>query len=119
MRDTCLFCVSKHISQSIVLLMESVKGYSEHYWLSIGHLAEAEDESSGDFPELTNEIRRVRIALMGQEGKFEHADMMQLLRDARAIAEKVNGLSEKERILGILYPDETHISKGKVVGLPS
>jgi hypothetical protein len=33
-------------------------------WVAVGHLAEAEDEMVNDYPELTGEIRRERMALM-------------------------------------------------------
>lgn len=36
MRNSCLFCVSKHISQAIVLTIESVLGYPIHLWLAAG-----------------------------------------------------------------------------------
>jgi hypothetical protein len=37
MRETCLFCVSKHLSQAIVLTTECAQGYPMHVWLAIGH----------------------------------------------------------------------------------
>ncbi|HEX2925039.1 MAG TPA: hypothetical protein VHP38_02075 [Ruminiclostridium sp.] len=104
MRETCLFCVSKHVSQSIVLVTECCQGYPSHIWIAIGHLAEAETESCSEFPELACEIRKVRLALMGQEGTFKHTDLMDLLKEVRSIAEATNGITEEERIKHILYP---------------
>ena len=104
MREVCLFCVSKHLSQAIVLTLESVQGYSEHIWLAIGHLGEAADECVAKYPEFAAEIRKVRMALMGQEGVFHTKDLMELLREARKIAAKHNSISEEERIMKIIYP---------------
>lgn len=102
MRETCLFCVSKHIAQAIVLTCEAKKGYPFHLWLAVGHLAEAEDESMADFPHLSNDIRVVRMALMGQEGTFDNSALMKLLESARRTAEAINGIAEEERIKDIL-----------------
>lgn len=33
MRETCLFCVSKHVAQAIVLMQEAFSGYPIHRWL--------------------------------------------------------------------------------------
>ena len=63
MRNSCLSCALKHITQSSILLSESEKGYPNHYWYSLGHLAEAEDELVKDFPDLANIIRNARIVL--------------------------------------------------------
>lgn len=104
MRETCLFCVSKHTAQAIVLTTECCQGYPMHIWLAIGHLAEAETESCSEFPELACEIRKVRLALMGQEGEFKHTDLMELLLKVRNVAESINGISEIERINKVLYP---------------
>jgi hypothetical protein len=81
---------------------EAKKGYPFHIWLAIGHLAEAEDECLADFPELSEKIRPIRLALMGQEGQFKNGAMMDLLIAARRIAEQINGVSEEQRIDEIL-----------------
>lgn len=104
MRETCLFCVSKHIGQAIVLMTEVPLGYPEHLFVAIGHLAEAETESVSQYPEFAQKIRKVRTALMGQEGDFKHDSLMKLLKEARQIAEGVNGMDEIERIDRMLYP---------------
>lgn len=104
MRPVCLFCVSKHIAQAIVLVTEATLGYPEHIWLAVGHLAEAETESVSEFPELADKIREVRLALMGQEGTFQHDSLMTLLKLARNEAEIINGISERERVRDILFP---------------
>lgn len=105
MRKTCLFCVSKHISQAIVLTIESLQGYPLHLWLAVGHLAEAESEACSIHPEFANEIRNVRLALMGQKGTFYHDSLMQLLKSVRTLAEKSNKKSEGIRIEEILTND--------------
>jgi hypothetical protein len=103
MRETCLFCVSKHISQAIILTTESVLGYPLHYWLAIGHLAEAETESVMEFPEIAKEIRTARCALMGQEGIFKPDSLMKLLETVRKIAESYNEKPEAQWINEIIF----------------
>ena len=70
-RDGCMDCVKKHLAQAIILMQEVLQGYSEdphmHKWLAIGHLAEAADEALADNPELANEIRNLRLKVMGQK----------------------------------------------------
>jgi hypothetical protein len=103
MRETCIFCVSKHISQAIVLVAESAKGYPFHIWLAVGHLAEAEDECISEFCGLSEKIRKIRLALMGQKGKFEHKSLMNLLIYVRRLAETFNKVKEEDRISNILH----------------
>lgn len=106
MRKSCLFCVSKHISQAIVLTTESVMGYPIHLWLAVGNLAEAESEACSKYPEFAKEIRDIRLSLMGQKGKFSHDSLMGLLRKARKLAEEGNNKSEEVRIQEILVKPE-------------
>lgn len=103
MRDTCLFCVSKHIAQAIVLVNESATGYPLHAWVAVGHLAEAETESLVKYPDLAQQIRKVRLALMGQDGEFEPLSLMQLLQEARNVASKINGIDDATRTYNILF----------------
>ena len=63
MRESCKDCACKHIAQARVLLLEKAKGYPEHYWFAMGHLAEAEDELVMDFPEETALVRSERLNL--------------------------------------------------------
>ena len=63
MRESCRECACKHIAQARVLLLEKDKGYPEHYWFAMGHLAEAEDELVRDFPEETRLVRAERLKL--------------------------------------------------------
>ncbi len=102
MRETCLLCVSKHISQAIVLLVEARCGYYRHLWYAVGHLAEAEAESCHGYPDLAEGIRNARLSLMGQGGIFYPASLDALLKCARDEAAKVNELSEEERVRLIL-----------------
>lgn len=99
-RESCLFCVSKHISQAIVLMQEAYAGYPLHRWLAVGHLAEAEAESQDKFPDLAIVIRETRCVLMCQEPSDSAKCLMDLLQMAREEAEKVNG-----------YPDEFGLNK--------
>jgi hypothetical protein len=102
MRETCLLCASKHISQAIVLVLEAGKGYPLHLWFAVGHLAEAEDESLFKFPVLANSIREVRIRLMGQTDKFNQLDLVSLLVNVRGISSGFNGYTEDYRTAEIL-----------------
>ena len=63
MRESCRECACKHIAQARVLLLETNKGYPEHYWFAMGHLAEAEDELVKDFPEEMALVRAERLEL--------------------------------------------------------
>lgn len=62
MRDSCLYCVRKHLSQAWVLRGECAQGYPQHRTLVIGHLAEAADEAAQRFPKLAAAIRAERLA---------------------------------------------------------
>jgi hypothetical protein len=62
-RDTCLQCVAKHLGQANVLLKETCKGYPEHYFIAVGHLAEAEDECIMDYPAFAAFLRDLRLQL--------------------------------------------------------
>lgn len=50
-RPSCLECVTKHFSASLVLSSEIVAGYKEYEYLFIGHLHEAHEEAQ-EFPKL-------------------------------------------------------------------
>lgn len=109
MRQTCLFCVSKHIAQAIILVTEARTGYPMHIWYAVGHLAEAEAESCRDFPEIANAIRGARLGLMGDGCAFSVESLDSLLMEVREHAEKINGISEVKRIQNILnqrHPEE-------------
>jgi hypothetical protein len=54
-----------------------------HLWFAVGHLAEAEDESISEDPGLSADIRKVRLALMGQEGVYSTLAHIELLTKAR------------------------------------
>ena len=63
-RKACRDCFRKHVAQAQVLLNETMKGYPEHIWLAIGHLAEAEDEILADSLALATEAREMRVQVM-------------------------------------------------------
>ena len=63
MRKSCIECAQKHISQAIILLSEARQGYPEHYFLAIGHLAEASDELVADYTTEANCLRDIRLAI--------------------------------------------------------
>ena len=62
MRPTCLECAGKHLAQACELTKEYKTGYPSFHWFVIGHLAEAEEETVRDYPDLANEIREYRVA---------------------------------------------------------
>ena len=62
MRPTCIDCAGKHLAQCEELLKELNTGYPAFHWRVIGQLAEAEEETVRDYPELANEIREHRVA---------------------------------------------------------
>jgi hypothetical protein len=49
--------------QALVLLGEANQGYPEHFFLAIGHLAEASDELVQQYPDQANTIRKERLKL--------------------------------------------------------
>lgn len=61
MRDSCLFCVRKHLSKALVLLSECQLGYPQHRDLVIGNMSEAEDEAVKKHPDLARAIREERL----------------------------------------------------------
>ena len=61
MRPSCLDCCRKHLAQAEILMLEARKGYVVHSWLAVGHLAEAEDETLEDYPDLSELIREERL----------------------------------------------------------
>ena len=67
-RKTCLDCVRKHLGQAHVLFDEFLSGdYNSHFWLAVGHMAEAESESVQDYPEIADMIREERCKAMSEE----------------------------------------------------
>lgn len=58
-----MLCAVKHIAQARVLIIEANKGYPQHYFFCLGHLAEAEDELVTDHPALCSMVRGVRKML--------------------------------------------------------
>jgi len=64
LRDSCIDCVRKHLSQALVLMQEVHQGYPKHHWIAVGHLGEAADEALKEFPKLAAEIRKHRIKYM-------------------------------------------------------
>jgi len=83
MRPSCLECTGKHLAQACELIKETKTGYPSFHWYVIGHLAEAEEETVRDYPDLANEIREYRVAwtedhkvVIPFEELFERIDAM-------------------------------------------
>ena len=70
MREACLFCALKHLSQALILIQESRQGYPLHRWLAVGHMAEASDELLEEYSDLANQIRKVRVAYI-DDARFD------------------------------------------------
>jgi len=81
LRESCIDCTRKHIGSAIVLLSESTLGYPEHFWIAIGHLGQAEEESIKDFPELAKKIRKIRREIMDKKN-FCDIDWISLIKEA-------------------------------------
>lgn len=86
-RNSCLFCVLKHLAQASVLMEEALQGYPEHRWLAVGHLAEASSESLVDHPALAAEIRKHRLAYM-KDGDYKVPIVDLIKKAARLSKEK-------------------------------
>ena len=78
-RPSCLDCVSKHMAQALVLFQESeIEEYSIHRQIAIGHMAEAESESATTQPQLSADIRALRLTIM--EDKNYKPDLVDVLK---------------------------------------
>lgn len=84
MRPSCLNCARKHLAQAEILLHESKQGYPEHFWLCMGHMAEAGDELLRDYPELANQVRNERKLL--EEDSDYQIPLMDLIAAVSAVA---------------------------------
>lgn len=82
----------KHISQAIVLLIESRLGYRDHLWLAIGHLAEAESEVLADYFDLAERTRTERLKII--DDPWHNAELMSLISEATDLA---HGSSTKKK----------------------
>ena len=87
MRESCLGCVRKHIGQTMVLLNESLLGHPEHFWLAIGHMAEAEAEAIKQHKNLAIHIRQLRKELEIYQ-KIPYSKFIDLIKEVTLIGEK-------------------------------
>jgi hypothetical protein len=99
MRTSCLDCARKHISQAIVLLIEAKMGYPLHFWLAMGHLAEAEAESITKHPEISHLIRSERVMLM------ENVTFSLAKKDT----EEINANDDSESVLEVAFDDDVDL----------
>lgn len=107
--ETCLFCVSKHLSQAYVLIVEAAQGYYMHRWIAVGHLAEAERECFIDYPQLANSIRALRAKMSNQNTfKYSPSEILMLLKIVREEAEIVNGYDEHTHFLSNFIESKTY-----------
>ena len=92
MRPTCLDCTRKHLAQAHVLLDEFAsdpEDFEVFFWFAMGHMAEAEAESRGDYGDLSFIIRAHR-SRMEQDDDF-YTDFEPLLKLANRYAFLHNG----------------------------
>jgi len=84
MRDSCRSCARKHIAQACILMLEAQKGYPEHGWLAVGHMAEAEDELLEKHPDMANVIRSERVEYMrwleDETEEVHHVNCLDLIK---------------------------------------
>lgn len=84
LRDSCLDCVRKHLSQALILMQEVHQGYPQHRWIAIGHMGEAADEALKEHPKLADEIRKHRLKYMAN-GDYQ-VPIMDLIKKASKAA---------------------------------
>jgi len=95
--EDCLFYASKHLSQTLVLCIETIQGYTMHRWIAVGHLSEAERETINSFQDFSHKIRNLRARMMGQNNEgWVLQDITALLMKARHLAAKHNGYDEEQ-----------------------
>lgn len=90
-RPSCLDCCRKHLGQAIVLLQESeFSEYAHHFWLGLGHLAEAESESLSSYPGFAKQLRDIRLAMMADRDYlpaitelFDDLDMLEIYENPK------------------------------------
>lgn len=69
-RKICLDCCLKHLGQALVLMLESQKGYENHRYIAMGHLAEAEDECVGEYSDMAKSIRETRLSFQNNREPY-------------------------------------------------
>jgi hypothetical protein len=79
--EPCLDCVRKHLAQAKAKMLEYQKASDEfpfHFDDALGHLAEAEDESVGKYPELAKAIREERVKTLQEDNYWPNFKTLQL-----------------------------------------
>lgn len=95
-RPDCADCVRKHLGQAAALIQESIQGYPDHIWLAIGHIAEAEAESQGRWPDFAERLREERKKLESEDGYSP--DMVALIHEVTKRVIKESTREARERI---------------------
>jgi len=92
-RESCLYCVLKHLAQAQDLIIKShrLSCPLSGLLLSVAHLAQAEAESlEAHYKNLALDIRKVRLAIMGQKGESTAKQgIMKLIEQANNILESL------------------------------
>lgn len=91
MRPSCLYCATKHISQAIILFSEAAQGYPTHWYLALGHMAEAGDELIRDYPQEAAAVRaeRKRLEVLPADRRGGPNQLMDFLTHLSYAAEPV------------------------------
>ena len=106
-RESCVLCACKHIAQARALMLEYRKGYPEHYFFALGHLAEAEDELVKDHPGLASECRDQRLLLEADDQyPYQWGDMV--LRVANF------GQEEVERVIVAIESEYQELNDAEI-----
>ena len=68
-----------------------------HFWYAIGHMAEAESECMGKYPELAALIRAERLVMLETDGYFTDFDHLIIAaNDLAELEKKEDSVEEKE-----------------------
>jgi hypothetical protein len=85
-RVSCLDCVRKHLAQALILFQEYQSDsdtYAAHFWLGVGHLAEAESELLGTWASKAKWVREMRLAIMNDRN-FQ-PDLTAVIKDVDSL----------------------------------
>jgi hypothetical protein len=72
----------------VILLHESKQGYPTHFWLAMGHLAEAGDELLRDYREVADNVRNERKLL--EDDPLYEIPILDMIDQVTEIAEREN-----------------------------
>jgi hypothetical protein len=85
MRNSCFDCCRKHLAQALIISHELAwyagNPKDDHFWVLIGHLAEAGDQIQVESQFIADQIRTQRLMLMKDgPGAARRLDINMLIR---------------------------------------